>query len=71
MKQCETERPSLLPSSYRMTRLEPLYGALSHDYYLGLSRSISLELANICREMMDLEEIEERPAAKVVPSRRV
>ena len=54
----------------RMTRLEPLHGALSHDYYLGLSRSVSLELANICREMMDLEELEKRSAAKVAVTRR-
>ena len=54
----------------RMTRLEPLHGALSHDYYLGLSRSIALELGNICREMMDLEELEKRPAAKVASTRK-
>ena len=38
---------------------------LNPEHYLGLVRSIALELGNIYREISELEEAEGRPAAKV------
>lgn len=49
----------------RASRLEALHGVLNKEHFLGLVRSIALELGNICREVSELEEAEGRPMAKV------
>jgi hypothetical protein len=54
-----------LMHNQRTVRLQPLHGALNVEFFLGLVRSISLELGNISREVMELEEEEGRPANKV------
>jgi hypothetical protein len=53
-----------LMHAQRVARLCPLHGLLNTEYFLGLVRSIALELGNSCREVMELEEEEGRPAAK-------
>lgn len=49
----------------RVARLQPLHGVLNPEFFLGLVRSIALELGNVSREIIELEEQEGRPPAKV------
>jgi hypothetical protein len=50
----------------RASRLEALHGGvLNPEHFLGLVRSVALELGNICREISELEEAEGRPVVKV------
>uniref|UniRef100_A0A7R9YQ70 KIF-binding protein n=1 Tax=Chlamydomonas euryale TaxID=1486919 RepID=A0A7R9YQ70_9CHLO len=58
-----------LMHSQRVARLAPLHGVLNHEHFLGLVRSIALELGNTSREIMDLLEEERRPKSKTVAAR--
>ena len=49
----------------RAKPLEPLSTSLNPQYFLGLQRSVNLELGNIYRTIMELKEAEGRPAGKV------
>jgi hypothetical protein len=49
----------------RTKLLQPLEGQLSTTHYPGLSRSISLELGNIFREIADIKGAAGREGAKV------
>lgn len=49
----------------RTARLEPLVGQLSHEHYLGLVRSVDLELGNIYRNVVELMEEGRKPGPKV------
>lgn len=50
----------------RVKYLAPLEGQLSPAHFLGLSRSVSLELGNIHREMMEIKEGADRNDPKVL-----
>ena len=59
-------RRKRLMQRHRASRLEALHGGvLNPEHFLGLVRSIALELGNICREISELEEAEGRPVVKV------
>lgn len=49
----------------RAKPLEPLEGELNTQHFMGLTRSISLELGNIHREIMEIKELEDRNSPKV------
>jgi len=55
----------VLMHKQRASRLEPLHGALNPEFFLGLVRSVDLELGNVYREIMELREEEGQGPAKV------
>ncbi len=50
----------------RVRLLAPLEGQLSPEHYPGLSRSISLELGNVSREVADIKAAAGREQSKVL-----